>query len=78
MINDEADIKVPPHYAKYAIQPIQLIAATEHFDGFCVGNIIKLVVRFKNKGGFSDLLKAQYYIDSLVAKYRALEEQQKN
>ena len=34
--------------------------------GFCEGNIIKYICRYKDKGGKEDLLKARKYIDFLI------------
>lgn len=34
--------------------------------GFCEGNVIKYVVRWKKKGGIEDLKKARIYLDRLI------------
>ena len=52
------------HYKKYKIQPIEFILKNN--IGFCEANIIKYVLRFKEKGGVNDLLKAQHYIELLI------------
>jgi hypothetical protein len=52
------------HYKKYKIQPIEFIVKNN--IGFCEANIIKYVLRFKEKGGVNDLLKAQHYIELLI------------
>lgn len=52
------------HYRKMKIQPIEFITANNL--GFCVGNIIKYVVRYPYKNGKEDLLKARHYIDLLI------------
>ena len=36
------------------------------FEGYCVGNVIKYVLRYKCKGGDNDLYKAREYIDFLI------------
>jgi|TARA_R110000822_G_scaffold13911_5_gene49077 hypothetical protein len=54
----------PKHYNNYAIQPINFIL--ENNLGFCEGNIIKYVCRYKDKGGVEDLKKARQYIDFLI------------
>lgn len=38
-------------------------------DVFCVGNIIKYVVRFPNKNGLEDLYKARVYLNRLIKKH---------
>jgi hypothetical protein len=52
------------HYKKYKIQPVEFIVKNN--IGFCEGNIIKYILRFKEKGGVIDLLKAQHYIELLI------------
>lgn len=54
----------PKHYDKYAIQPIDFI--TKNGLGFLEGNVIKYVVRYKDKNGLEDLLKAKSYLDRLI------------
>lgn len=52
------------HYKNFKIQPIELIM---HYNlGYCEGNIIKYICRYKNKGGAEDLNKALHYIDFLL------------
>ena len=52
------------HYKKYAIQPTEFI----HRNGlnFIQGNVIKYVMRYKEKNGLQDLKKAKHYIDLLI------------
>jgi hypothetical protein len=52
------------HYLKYKIQPVEFIIKNN--IGFVEGNIIKYVLRFKEKGGVQDLLKAKHYIELLI------------
>ena len=52
------------HYLKYKIQPIDFII-NNNLD-FCQGCVIKYVLRFKEKGGVQDLLKAKHYIELLI------------
>ena len=52
------------HYLKYNIQPVEFIIKNN--IGFVEGNIIKYVLRFKEKGGVQDLLKAKHYIELLI------------
>jgi hypothetical protein len=52
------------HYKKYKIQPIEFIVKN-NLD-FCQGCVIKYVLRFKEKGGVQDLLKAKHYIELLI------------
>lgn len=52
------------HYKDYNIQPVQFIYANN--VPFIEGNIIKYVMRHRNKNGLQDLLKAKHYIDLLI------------
>lgn len=52
------------HYKDKAIQPIEYIHANNL--GFCEGNVIKYVTRWKDKNGLDDLLKAKHYIELLM------------
>ena len=52
------------HYKNYKIQPVEFIIKNN--IGFVEGNIIKYVLRFKDKGGVQDLEKAKHYIELLI------------
>ena len=52
------------HYRNKAIQPIEYILANDL--GFCEGNIIKYVSRYKDKNGIEDLKKAKHYLEFLI------------
>lgn len=52
------------HYKSMAIQPVEFIEKNNL--GYCVGNIIKYVCRYKSKNGIEDLNKAKHYIDILI------------
>lgn len=52
------------HYAKYAIQPLEFIVRNN--IPFLEGNVIKYVVRWKDKAGIEDLKKARHYLDMLI------------
>lgn len=65
-IEDLAD--TPTHY-DHAIQPwdyMESIFNDDEFQGYLVGNIIKYVSRYKDKGGVMDIKKAQHYIEKLL------------
>ena len=49
----------PAHYTAYPVQPI----AITRYLGFCMGNVIKYVMRAPHKGGVEDLGKALRYLD---------------
>ena len=52
------------HYKDKAIQPIEYIHANDL--GFCAGNVIKYVTRYKDKHGVQDLEKAKHYLEMLI------------
>jgi len=51
------------HY-NMEIQPIQYIHANN--IGYCEGNVIKYVSRWRDKNGLADLEKAKHYIELLI------------
>ena len=52
------------HYKDKPIQPIEYIFMNKL--GFCEGNIIKYVSRWREKGGIEDLRKAEHYLQKLI------------
>lgn len=63
------DVAKLPHYMKLKIQPIDYMRAIltkEEFAGYCRGNVLKYVSRYKEKGGIEDLKKAQLYLQWLI------------
>lgn len=58
------DNKIIPGYYGNEIDVIKFVM-TNNLD-FMQGNIIKYIVRYKNKNGLEDLLKAREYIDRLI------------
>lgn len=60
----------PPHYKKGSVECIDAIKAAtvgkSGFEGYMVGNIIKYVFRYEDKGGVEDLKKASWYLNKLI------------
>jgi hypothetical protein len=57
------------HYVTKAIQPwdaMQAWMSAEAFAGYLQGNVIKYVVRYRDKGGVEDLKKAAHYLARLI------------
>jgi hypothetical protein len=52
------------HYKNKPIQPWDYILSNDL--GFCEGNAIKYVTRWKEKNGVEDLLKAKHYLEKLI------------
>ena len=57
----------PEYYAQYEIEPLEFILKNKL--SFAQGNIIKYVVRYKDKNGLEDLLKAKVYLEKLIQEY---------
>jgi hypothetical protein len=60
----------PSHYNQGGIECIDAIKAAtvglNGFEGFCAGNAIKYLFRWKHKNGVEDLKKCQWYVDRLI------------
>jgi len=57
------------HYTNKDIQPWEAMEAwmtEEQFKGFLMGNVIKYIARFQDKGGVLDLQKCKHYLDKLI------------
>ena len=52
------------HYKDQGIQPIIYIHANKL--GFCAGNVVKYITRYKSKGGAEDIRKAIHYCQLLL------------
>ena len=63
-------MNTPDHY-NMEIQPVDYIM--RNGLGFCEGNIVKYISRYKEKGGLTDLLKARHYLDLLIEQYEEIE-----
>jgi hypothetical protein len=55
----------PEHYTKHKIQPVE-VAEDWELD-FLLGNVVKYISRYKNKGGVEDLKKAWWYLNRSIA-----------
>jgi len=51
------------HYSKYSIQPIEFI--TKNNIPFIEGNVIKYLLRWREKGGIQDIDKCIHYLELL-------------
>lgn len=66
----------PPHYTTRSMEVIDIIRimcedkALSPFEGYCLGNAIKYLARYKHKGGAESLQKAQRYVDMLIAEQK--------
>lgn len=55
----------PAHYTQTPMEPIDAIEGLQL--GFYAGNVLKYLARYKFKNGLEDLLKAQFYLNKLIA-----------
>jgi hypothetical protein len=76
-MTDKDMVNHPPHYTQGGIECIDAIkAATEGlngFEGYCTGNAIKYLWRWKHKSGVEDLKKADWYIRKLANETKSAE-----
>lgn len=60
----------PPHYTQGKVECIDAIesacAGLDGFEGYCTGNALKYLYRWKHKNGLEDLQKARWYINKLA------------
>lgn len=57
------------HYKNQGIEPIELMRknfSKEEFAGFLQGNVLKYMLRYKDKNGLEDLKKAMTYLTWLI------------
>lgn len=67
----------PSYYTNKQVEVIDYIWDTltpEEFTGFCTGNILKYISRWRHKGGVEDLKKARSYLDWVIAHAEKFEE----
>ena len=55
---------INPDYYNKGIETTKYVLS--HDMGFCEGNIIKYITRYKQKGGLEDLNKAKKYLELLI------------
>ena len=58
-----------PGREKQPIELMRLGLTDAEFEGYCIGNVMKYILRHKYKGGLNDLFKAREYIDFLIRSY---------
>lgn len=67
---DSDNVSHPSHYTQGGVECIEAIEAAlgaEGFAGYCAGNVIKYVWRYRHKNGVEDLRKAREYLDYMLA-----------
>lgn len=64
-----SEVNHPGHYNAGRFEAIDVIEDTltrDEFRGFCLGNVMKYVMRARHKGGLTDLRKAEWYMRRLI------------
>lgn len=59
----------PSHYTQGRYEVIDVIddnLTFEGMEGYCVGNVLKYVMRYRHKNGVEDLKKARWYLNHLI------------
>lgn len=72
------NVNHPGHYTQGGIECIKAIEASmtsEEFQGYCKGNVMKYVWRFREKNGLEDLKKAQVYLGWMIESKEKQEQQ---
>ncbi len=66
--NKESVVEHPAHYGGKD-NPYEAINIIEAYNmDFIEGNVLKYLLRYKNKNGIEDLKKAQWYLERLIKK----------
>lgn len=63
-------VNCPAHYTAGKIEVIDFIQdkmSGEMFEGFCIGNALKYLSRYRMKGGLEDLKKAKWYLNRIIS-----------
>lgn len=63
------DLTKQEHYTNNGIEPIEIMRKNfshDEFVGFCKGNVLKYLLRYKDKNGLEDLEKAKIYLNWLI------------
>lgn len=66
------DLTKQEHYTNNGIEPIDIMRKNfshDEFVGFCKGNVLKYLLRYKDKNGLEDLEKAKIYLNWLIDEY---------
>lgn len=64
----EDTVNSPNHYTqgeRETIENIRDTMSSEGYQGYCVGNVVKYLARYKFKNGLEDVKKAKKYIEFL-------------
>lgn len=65
------NVQHPKHYALQGLEPYEAVdliksSTGNGFEGYCIGNVLKYVIRYKNKNGIEDLKKARVHLNWVI------------
>lgn len=63
------EMEIPDYYTENGtnwIDAVKMVTTREGFEGFCMGSIMKYLIRHKDMEGKADLLKAQKFLKILT------------
>lgn len=66
--NQNDHVNKPSHYTqgeRETIENIRDTISSEGYQGYCIGNVVKYLARYKFKNGLEDVKKAKKYIEFL-------------
>ena len=76
-VSNSDAVNHPNHYCQGGIECIKAIEASmtpDEFQGYCKGNVMKYIWRFREKNGLEDLKKAQVYLGWMIESKEKQEE----
>ena len=74
------NVNHPNHYTQGKYEVIDYIEdklSKEELQGYCVGNVLKYVSRFKHKNRLEDLKKAEWYLNRLIKNMEGKDEEKR-
>ena len=70
LMEENEKVNHPNHYNQGGIECLDVIKAyygDDGYEGFCAGNVLKYVMRYKHKeNALEDLKKARFYLDEVI------------
>ena len=68
-VPENDNVNHPNHYIHGKYETIEVLKdwlTPGQFEGFCLGNVMKYLSRWENKGGIEDLKKASWYLNCII------------
>ncbi len=66
-VNEADHVNHPAHYqSEDGLEVIDVIKAFGDIEGFCIGNALKYICRWKKKNGKEDIEKAIWYLERML------------